>query len=371
MVNASIVAFEIEIRAMPPNWWSPSSYNRLNACAYRFALSTDSVIYRRFARPNTFAALGTAAHRLTERAWSNEFAEIEGTDLEKNLLKAWNQEVEMQFKSMQAAWAPSKVPPPRDWPFYSINSKRTIKRILNEILDFQGRNDEVLTKDRPWIEHELSDEEIFLKGTPDRVIFFEDSFVVQDLKTGFKIKEMSESHRRQLLLYAHLVRSDTRKTPQRIEVVKADGQILGENISDIDVDECLREFRDKTQDFMTSVQLGLISDGMASPSPAICGHCHYRPICKPFWVDSKFDWGDFRGSVGRVKKVRDSTTLTIEQIYPTDHVGRLLGVSNIPHTSSVGEIVSIVNAYQHGSSIRGRWNTILTTLCPMELSDTT
>jgi len=371
VVDAPIVVFEVNFRATIPNWWSPSSYNRLFSCAYRFGLSTDSEIYRKFAKPNTFAALGTAAHRLTERAWSNEFSEIDNKDLDKNLLDAWNQEVDIQFQKMLIAWAPSQVPPPRDWPFYSINSTRTLKRILTEIIDFRGRGHKHSNIDRPWVEHELFDEKMCLKGTPDRVIFFEESFVIQDLKTGFKIKEMSESHRRQLLLYAHLVRSDTHKRPTRIEVVKSDGQILGENISETDVDECLQEYRYKTQDFMSSVERGSISEDIASPNPEVCGHCHYRPICKSFWSDSKFDWNESRGSVGRVIRVSNSTTLTIEQIYPTDRVAEVIGVSNVHHTSSVGDIVSIVNAYKQGSSMRGRWNTILTTLRPTDGSNIT
>lgn len=371
VVDASIVTFQVDFRATIPNWWSPSSYNRLYSCAYRFGLSTDSEIYRKFAKPNTFAALGTAAHRLTERAWSNEFEEIDSIDLGAKISDVWNQEVEIQFQKILTAWAPSKVPPPRDWPFYSISSTRTIKRILNEITDFRARGHQPSNIDRPWVEHELFDENMCLKGTPDRVIFFEESFIVQDLKTGFKIKEMSESHRRQLLLYAHLVRSDTHKRPKRIEVVKSDGQILGENISDADVDDCLQEFRSKTQDFMNSVQRDSVSEDVASPSPEVCGHCHYRPICKSFWADSKFDWSDSRGSVGRVIRVSNNNTLTLEQIYPSDCVGEVIEVSNVHQTSAVGDIVSIVNAYKQGSSLRGRWNTILTTLRPADESHIT
>lgn len=362
MVDASIVIFQVDINATIPNWWSPSSYNRLHACAYRFGLSTDSDVYRKFAKPNTFAALGTAAHRLTERAWSNEFAEIDNLDLDKKLLEAWNQEVVIQFQKMRTAWAPSQVPLPRDWPYFSINSTRSIKRIKNEIIIFRERGDQSQNLDGPWVEHELFDEGSHLKGTPDRVIFIEENFVIQDLKTGFKIKEMSESHRRQLLLYAHLVRDDTQKSPQRIEVIKSDGQILGENISDTDVDECLQEYRDKTQEFTNTVRRGPISQTMASPNPDTCGHCHYRPICEPFWTDSKFDWGESRGVVGRVTHVTNSTTLTVEQIYPTEGVGDVLGLSNVYHSSSVGDVISIVNAYQQGFSLRGRWNTISTML---------
>lgn len=362
MVDASVVVFRLNIHAETPDWWSPSSYNRLHACAYRFALSSDLDIHNKFAKPNTFAALGTAAHRLTERAWLNEFTTTEDKDLASILLVAWNEEVEIQFRKMQVAWAPALVPLPSDWPYFYINKNRSIKRIAGEIIDFRNRGEHRQNLDRPWVEHEIFDEESRLKGTPDRVIFFDDSFVIQDLKTGFKVNEMTESHRRQLLLYAHLVRSDTQKSPERIEVIKSDGQILEENISEMDVNECLQDFKNITEKYSDVVKRGSINSTMATPSPDLCGHCHYRSVCEPFWSDSKSDWGTTRGVVGRVARVGNSTTLTIEQKYPIDGAGGMIGVSNVHHLASVGDMISIVNAYQQGSSLRGRWNTLSTIL---------
>lgn len=362
MVDTSVVIFDLDFRPEVPKWWSPSSYNRLHACAYRFALSSDTKIYSKFAKPNTFAALGTASHRLTERAWSNEFALVEIIDLDGKLFEAWDQEVAVQLQKMQAAWSPSEVPQPQDWPFYSINSRRSIRRIKNEIISFRERGGERRNADGPWVEHEIHDEESHLKGTPDRVIFFDESFIIQDLKTGFKVTEMSDSHRRQLLLYAHLVRKDTRKSPFKIEVIKADGQILEETISDVDVDECLQEFRNKTQEFAISVRSGQINHTIADPNPEVCGHCHYRPVCEPFWNDTKSDWGNSRGIVGRVTQVSNNTTLTIEQIYPSEAAGDVLGLSNVHHSFLVGDVISVVNAYRQGMSLRGRWNTISTKL---------
>lgn len=363
VVASSVVIFNLDFRPGLPEWWSPSSYNRLHACAYRFALSSDTRIFSKFAKPNTFAALGTASHRLTERAWSNEFALVENAELDQKLNEAWDQEVAIQLRQMQAAWSPSQVPPPQDWPYYSINSRRSIRRIKNEIIAFRERGGERRNPDGPWVEHEIQDEDSQLKGTPDRVIFFDEHFIIQDLKTGFKVKEMSDSHRRQLLLYAHLVRSDTGKIPHKIEVIKADGQVLEEAISDSDVDGCVNEFKKRTQEFANLVRSGQVDISIASPSPEVCGHCHYRPVCERFWTDTNFDWGDTRGIVGRVAQVGDSTTLTIEQIYPSDGAGDVLGLSNIHHSFMVGDIVSVVNAYRQGMSLRGRWNTVSTTLC--------
>lgn len=366
MVDASIVVFRLNIHAVTPSWWSPSSFNRLHACAYRFALSSDSEIYNKFAKPNTFAALGSASHRLTERAWLNEFAITEDKDLASTLLVAWNEEVEIQFRKMQVAWAPALVPMPNDWPYFSINKNRSIKRITDEIIEFRNRGEHHRDFNRPWVEHEISDEESLLKGTPDRVIFFDDSFVVQDLKTGFKVNKMTESHRRQLLLYAHLVRSDTQKSPERIEVIKSDGQILEEHISDMDVNECLRDFKNTTKEYSDVVERGLINSSMATPSPDLCGHCHYKSVCESFWTDNNSEWGDTRGIVGRVARVSNSTTLTLEQKYPIDGAGAMIGVSNVQHLASVGDMISIVNSYQQGSSLRGRWNTVYTILKHLE-----
>lgn len=74
--------------------------------------------------------------------------------------------------------------------------------------------------------------------------------------------------------------------------------------------------------------------------------------------------GRYTGIVGRVARVSNSTTLTIEQKYPIDGAGAMIGVSNVQHLASVGDMISIVNAYQQGSSLRGRWNTVHTILEP-------
>ena len=53
MVDASVVVFWLNIHAESPTWWSPSSFNRLHACSYRFALSSDLEIYNKFAGSST------------------------------------------------------------------------------------------------------------------------------------------------------------------------------------------------------------------------------------------------------------------------------------------------------------------------------
>ena len=145
-------------------------------------------------------------------------------------------------------------------------------------------------------------------------------------------------------------------------MIKSDGQVLEENISDMDVNECLQDFKNITEKYSDVVERGLINSSMATPSPDMCGHCHYKSVCESFWTDNNSEWGDTRGIVGRVAQVGNSTTLTIEQTHPIDGAGAMIGVSNVHLLASVGDMISIVNAYRQGFSLRGRWNTVSTIL---------
>jgi len=358
VVDASVVGIGVTPNASAPDWWSPSSFNRLHACAYQFAYSTDTELRKEFTKPNTFAALGNASHRLTERAWSNEFSSLEDDKLETALSAAWSEEVQIQFQKLQVAWAPALVPTPRDWPYNSITSRRSIKRIRGEIVEYRRRNEDWLATDRPWVEREITNDEIRLRGTPDRVVFFDESFVVFDLKTGFKIHEMTDSHRRQLLLYAYLISSDTHKKPASIIVLTADGQMLKEEISESDVDECIDDFKSRTSQYISNIKKGSVNSSIATPQPSVCVHCDYRAVCESYWVDNAPEWENSRGVLGRVLHVSSETTLTVEQIYPRDGEGQRVGISDVHHSSEVGDIISIVDAFHRESTLRGRWNTV-------------
>jgi hypothetical protein len=164
-------------------------------------------------KSNTFAALGTIAHELTELIWKQGLNDIPIDDLKLVLEQKWDEYAQSSYKKLCDEWDGRDVPPPKDWPYYSMTRARTIRRLVNEVTEHRSNANVSRNAPGPLIETELVDESLRLKGIPDRVTFRDDGFYVFDIKTGHAVDEISAPYRRQLLLYAHLVKNHTGLEP--------------------------------------------------------------------------------------------------------------------------------------------------------------
>lgn len=327
--------------------------NQLSQCFLQFAYSRDERFSTVLRRPNTYTSLGLTAHRLTEAVWQGDFTHAEDDEIRAMLNSAWEGLVEKEYEKLRQRWPDREVPVPKEWPFYSITRAKTIRRVLAEIARHQQQAPNFDQHHTSWIEKEFVDEELQLKGIPDRVITQQDGFYVFDIKTGHSISEISTPYRRQLLLYAHLVAQNTGLKPLAIAIIRAGGETIWENISSQDIQNCLDEVKTTIKAFLNTKSEEILST--ASPSPNVCRFCDYKVVCKAYWEDSDPAWEDYRGVVGEIVKVIDTSTFKVRQILPANNIDREVGVSNLPSSYEEGDHVAIVDGYLRDNGLRGDW----------------
>ncbi len=363
MVNDSVTEFGLSPNPRRHGPWSPSSYNRLFACGLQAAFMADNELRHKFVKPNTFTSLGIVAHRITEMAWSNDFDSVNDDEIERALFAAWDTELANQASVLARKWHPSVPPASRDWPFASVSRQRNVRRVAGEIRNFRDRwrnqegHPEAPRNFGPIVEREICDVDINLCGTPDRVIFEGNDFTVFDLKTGSEITDISEPHRRQLLLYAHLVASATGCTPISIAIVTSSGDVIEEVISVNDVTVAIEQFLAYTHDFDNAAGDPTKILGLAKPGPETCKWCSFRAVCSAYWSKGQPIDGN-SGSIGQIVAITSTNSMTMRQILPESGSNQLVGVSNIQTGDlRLDEVVSIMGGFQRESSLRGQWNT--------------
>ena len=338
-----------------PDYWYPSSLNRLATCGLQFAYSRDPQFSNILRKSNTFAALGTIAHELTELIWKQGLNDTPIDELKRVLEQKWDEYAQSSYEKLCNEWDGRDVPPPKDWPYFSMTRARTIRRLVNEATEHRANANVSRNAPRPLIEIELVDESLRLKGIPDRVTFGDDGFYVFDIKTGHAVEEISEPYRRQLLLYAHLVKNHTGLEPLAVALIRAGGDVIWEDITSTDINDCVTDATERIKKYSIVAKTDPLS--LASPSPDTCRFCDYKAICKSFWEDQNPEWEEHRGVVGEVIEVIDKSTFRVRQIWPQTDEGREVGVSNVSFPATVGDHVSIVDGYLRDGGLRGNWYT--------------
>lgn len=336
-----------------PEYWSPSSLNVLKMCPLRLAYSLDANFVRRFRKGNTYAAMGTASHKMSELAWKHHFDNVDDSRLETALADQWEVLVAAEYEKLNASWSPAKVPPPRDWPYFALTQVRTIARVASEIRRRVARGGGG-SEGSVRVEQKIKDEINLIQGIPDRVVLTESGYYVLDLKSGHAVSSISESYRRQLLIYAHLVSLTTSQPLLGLGLVTAGGETIWCDAEQNDVEQILIEVQTEIAAFNNAIVKDEIT---AIPAPQNCRFCPYKAVCPSYWKDVSKDWSDYRGVHGRVVKVIDERTFTVEQIYPIDLTGQLVGVSNSAHEVRENDIVSVTDGFLRGQSLRGSWYT--------------
>jgi hypothetical protein len=214
----------------------------------------------------------------------------------------------------------------------------------------------------PAIERTVEDPRTGLFGRPDRVEGAGRAQVVVDLKTGLSQAGATESQRRQLLLYAHLVGAATGNTPERVAIEDPAGRRWEESITKQDVAAAVNEVVQARAAYESAARAGSWED-LARPDVETCRHCPYRLVCRQYWDALKFDWG--HGSVaGTIARSRRSDAGSITEISaesPVDTSREEWVVSAGPALSGRnGGTIAIVDAETTGTDrlLRWRWSTM-------------
>lgn len=148
----------------------------------------------------------------------------------------------------------------------ALQSLRSIAAHLSEILVAEGATVESLSLEVP-----LVSEADRLWGVPDLVVRAARTLIV-DFKTGIETAEASEAAHRQLMFYAHLLRSETGRAADELIVVSPTGAYR------------VRCNAGEVERYMA--RLGSLREARrrrAAPEQRLCAHCPLRMHCEPHW----------------------------------------------------------------------------------------
>lgn len=337
---------------------SPTMANELFECPMRVAWHLDQrASWLR--RPGPSAALGTAAHAMAERLSRGLVAgAIDARQARTMASEAWDDLIDRQEAALTRAWAPAVPPPPQDWPGYQLVRTRVLRHA--EEVATSSSPTEALA---PMVEEALEDLAVGIAGRPDRVEGLLGDLCVVDLKTGLHQAEPTPAQRRQLLLYAELVRATMGELPRRMGIEDGLGRRWESEVDPRELEMLLADIVTRRQAYERAVASGSL-DELADANGETCKWCPYRVICASYWSALRTDWshGSVSGTAARVEERAGSVLLDVETTSPTDDAGQHWQVSGLRgRTVSVGDRVSIVDGALTRSPrhLRARWSTVL------------
>ena len=337
---------------------SPSLANQLMACQLRVAFSRDPD-QSAWSRPSTYAALGLAAHAVTEAAFKRRGWPNDAGGVRAQIEELWEAKVERGAANLAVAWAPAVPPSPPDWPGYALTRARTIRRATKLLT--------TPPSERPkrgggtGVEVELRDPRSGLVGRADRIERDGSSTRVVDLKTGLNQDEPTEDQRRQLLMYAILVHRTTGEWPSSIAVEDASGFQHVLPLDPAVAESSLRQVESAVTSFnQRAAAEELVAS--ADPTPDRCRWCPYRVLCQPFWEALTSDWGQAAvlGAIHEAGASESGAFVALVVESPADRRGRKLHVSglskSLPETDAKAAVVDWVGSPGSGA-VRARWST--------------
>lgn len=282
-------------RPSPLEWVTPSLLRSALICPVRAAFERDPLTSP-LKRTGLRAALGVVAHMTWERrADGLRFDDV------------WNACAQEVWSKLAVEWSPATPPAPSNWPGWALTMTRMRKSYggTPELVSVstpplsppafqgkamrEGRSSAPYVPPLPWRERWLVDEVRHVAGKPDLVERVEGVLTVVDLKTGLRQAGVSEDQRRQLLLYADLVRAELGELPTRAEIRDAAGRQYSFPVFASDVEEVL-EAAHATWLTLSAAASGDRDVLDARPSQEACSTCPFRAACRPFMETYESSW---------------------------------------------------------------------------------
>lgn len=340
---------------------SPSALNRLLGCPRRLAYSRDGKTSS-WQRPTTRTALGIVGHRLTESVERATKTPSE-KDMSAWFLATWDDLVAEQLHALRTAWPDRDVPPPRSWPGYATTKVRLIRGLERRIATRNGPapaphgSPGTGTGGQPplpWVERRLEDASSRLFGTPDRVEDVQGTLRVVDLKSGVHQGEVNETQKRQLLVYAWLVKQTLGRLPDVLVVVDVGGREKVLEVDAAEVDRVVTGATTAVHEFNAAVRGG--AQLQSHPAPESCRWCEFRIVCGDYWAAREDHWPSHKDIAGSVVGV---TPAYVEvKAFAGEDTHRLVMTGAVIPT--VGETLVAVDLELAGyATSRMRWNSRL------------
>ncbi len=333
----------------------------MQPCVRRLAFLRDPGA-RNWERRGTRASLGLVAHRLTELVLEGR-APVSGR---RPWLEArWLELLHAQHEKLAAEWSGSEVPPVDAWPGVTATRVRLLRTLESvdvpdsigheSMQDAQPAKWEGLSRPKrapslPWVERTLFDPRTRLAGRPDRVEERAGIIRLIDFKSGVRQGEADERQARQLLFYAHLVRSTLGRLPDEVLIIDVRGAERHVAVSEERVDDIVAHAVSAVERFRTMAEDGRFAGAAA---PEVCHWCPFKVMCADYWDARDPGWPsiDVRGVVAG--QTEDSVIVQRTQPEGSSSV-RLIGLPG--HGVAIGdEVVAVDLARAGAGAARLRW----------------
>ena len=201
-----------------------------------------------------------------------------------------------------------------------------------------------------------------LSVTPDWLERSAGQFRVIDLKSGVNQSEITEPQRRQLLLYAALVKSQYGQLPTEVVIEDAAGRTHVMPVVATEVDQELSQAVELVAEFNRAALTGPREvESLARPSPDACGHCPQKVACRPYWTNLQSNWlhGAVLGTILDVTARGSSVAVELEIHSPVDWAGTRGSVYGLlARPADSGCLAAVGTDLAPGDrAYRARWDT--------------
>ena len=142
----------------------------------------------------------------------------------------------------------------------------------------------------PLVEHRLEDPATGIYGTPDRVELIHGRLRVVDLKSGLHQQDATDNQRRQLLLYAHLVKATLGQAPDDLVIIDIGGRKTYVAFDTSDMAEAVRVAQRARDAWNSGISSRQPPYSLAAPGPSACRWCPFRVTCRPSWETWAPEW---------------------------------------------------------------------------------
>jgi PD-(D/E)XK nuclease superfamily protein len=310
---------------------SASRYGALQSCVLREAAQVGRQPPLMPEPPR--AALGTAIHKLFERAASDP----DFLNSEEGLSREWNRAIADVEEFLSASdYMAGLLPLSRSIPNLGLMRSRTVLRLL------EGVDHVPEPRIRPGFgrikafPRRLANKAGTVLGIPDRIDQTPAGIVILDYKTGVTADTRGafwRDYELQLKLYSTLYYISRGRWPARLELHGLDSSIHEIPFSPVECSELLASAEALAANI--SVITGTLGGdtkaqiGAATPSSETCRHCSFRPAC-PAYLSSTFRDGplcetDVEGALRNWKTLGNG-----EYLIELERPGGVVRVRNLP-----------------------------------------
>jgi CRISPR/Cas system-associated exonuclease Cas4 (RecB family) len=269
---------------------TPSLTEDLRTCKLRLAFRLDPH-YKVAPTRSPQSALGTVVHSIAELAAKGAFDNLDPLERATRVDAIWGEHIASQANLLKQQSPLGEPPPPERWPGHALAKNHALR--ITARRPSRAKTPRATASVHADLEAEVDIEsrELRLHGRID-LIEAGAQLEITDLKTGVEYgDEIKPPHRRQLLLYAALLRATRGELPSRVNVQRGNGRRVTLQVDAAEVDELVEDTQRLLVDYEAETRNRVVPATLATPSAEGCRTCNYRGTCAPMFQAATPDWG--------------------------------------------------------------------------------